>query len=1021
MTQFRLLLTRPAMLLALVLLLAGCQSTPSKKPTLTGGTIPDMMAAGEYDKAASIAEKMVKVTRSKLGKNAPEVAYALEILGAARMGQDRLDEAERVLNEALDVRKKAFGPNHPKTAAGYKALANLEQRKNRYGVARGHLNKAMRILEQQPGGHAAAAGMKTDLALIHHTEGRYPEAEKLYREVLAASSGGLGRAAALSNLAGVLGDMGRFSEAEPLLKESIAIRSSALPPDDPTLATSLNNLASLYYGQGRLDDAERLFHQVLTSRRKAHGSKHARVAETLNNLASIHKAQGRLRPALRLQDEAVEILDDIHSSDHPKLAASLNNLAGMQQDLGNLSRAETLQQRALKMRRALFGDQNIASASSLHNLASIYAAQGQHAKAEPLYRQAIDAIGKSLPGDHPEMARFLGNLAWSQSALGMKRQALNSIERAVAITRKRTDRMRLSGMRSKGGVTETKRSLQLYLTHLGIAGRLNGNLDKIFTTMQLIHATDTSNVVMKMAARFAAGNRGMQSSVRRYQDKVAAWQTLDKSLVSMLGMPPKQRPAGKVGNLRNQIAAVEKDLSRMESTLARQFPAYLSLARPTPVGLREMQRMLRGKEGILLFVSGEDEGYGLLIKKSGAKFQRVKMDKARLLAMTDRLRSFLAPDGADSLPSADAFPYSAAHTLYKDWAAPFYSELEGVDHLFVVTHGALQSIPMAVLTTRPFNPSMASGDDSDIFRNSPWFLKNHAFSYLPSASSIKGLRRMAGRSSARLPFVGIGDPMLADHPGIMEEDFAGLDDEALETVALRGLKATKKKGKAMKASAAQPLFTANNEVADLGILSEVPSLPETATELSVIAATMKSNKSHLYLRERATERAVREEIPLRNYRVLSFATHAMLPNELEGISEPGLILTPPSRASSRDDGVLTAGEITRLKLDADLVILSACNTAAGVPGAEGFSGLAKAFFHAGSRTVFVSYWAVVSEPTVLLTTRMLRKMVNEPKLGRAKAHRYATLSLLNDMQRPEYSHPTVWAPFVVVGEGGAQR
>ena len=138
------------------------------------------------------------------------------------------------------------------------------------------------------------------------------------------------------------------------------------------------------------------------------------------------------------------------------------------------------------------------------------------------------------------------------------------------------------------------------------------------------------------------------------------------------------------------------------------------------------------------------------------------------------------------------------------------------------------------------------------------------------------------------------------------------------------------------------------------------------------------------------------------------------------MSEPSLVLTPPETGSKLDDGLLTASEVAQLKLDADWVILSACNTAEadGTPGAEGLSGLTKAFFYAGSRALLVSHWPVVSDAAVRITTRMLEEAA-KPGIGRAEAHRRAMLALIEDTDHPQYAHPLFWAPFVVVGEGGS--
>ncbi len=152
------------------------------------------------------------------------------------------------------------------------------------------------------------------------------------------------------------------------------------------------------------------------------------------------------------------------------------------------------------------------------------------------------------------------------------------------------------------------------------------------------------------------------------------------------------------------------------------------------------------------------------------------------------------------------------------------------------------------------------------------------------------------------------------------------------------------------------------------------------------------------------------------------ATHGLLANESHDVAqaaaEPALLLTPPQRASEEDDGLLTASEVAQLKLDADWVIMSACNTAAGDKlDAEALSGLARAFFYAGSRALLVSHWYVDSEATVKLITHAFTAMSASPGAGRAEALRRAMLALIDEGGR--MADPAIWAPFVVVGEGGS--
>ncbi len=212
------------------------------------------------------------------------------------------------------------------------------------------------------------------------------------------------------------------------------------------------------------------------------------------------------------------------------------------------------------------------------------------------------------------------------------------------------------------------------------------------------------------------------------------------------------------------------------------------------------------------------------------------------------------------------------------------------------------------------------------------------------------------------------------------------------------------------------------EIADVEAIRNAPRLPETADDLRAMAKALKSDQHSLWLQENATETKIKQ-LDLSKYRTLAFATHGLMAGEIKGIGEAGLILTPPREGSVEDDGYLSASEIAKLKLNADLVVLSACNTAAadGTPGAEGLSELAKAFFYAGARSLLVSHWPVASEATVPLTTGMLKEYEANPAQGKAEAHRKAMLALINTPDHPEYAHPLFWAPFVVVGEGGAGK
>jgi CHAT domain-containing protein len=207
-------------------------------------------------------------------------------------------------------------------------------------------------------------------------------------------------------------------------------------------------------------------------------------------------------------------------------------------------------------------------------------------------------------------------------------------------------------------------------------------------------------------------------------------------------------------------------------------------------------------------------------------------------------------------------------------------------------------------------------------------------------------------------------------------------------------------------------------IVDRAALARLERLPESGDELRAVAKVVGAPPEDIHLGPAASEGAVKRA-DLHPYRIVYFATHALVAGEIKGLGEPALALSQPAAASQDDDGLLTASEVAQLRLNADWVVLSACSTAAGdSAGAEAFSGLARAFFYAGTRALLVSHWPVESSAAVLLTTKTFDLLQRDPTLSRADALRQSMLAYMNDPSDPLNAHPALWAPFAVVGEGG---
>jgi len=273
-----------------------------------------------------------------------------------------------------------------------------------------------------------------------------------------------------------------------------------------------------------------------------------------------------------------------------------------------------------------------------------------------------------------------------------------------------------------------------------------------------------------------------------------------------------------------------------------------------------------------------------------------------------------------------------------------------------------------------------------------WLAKEYAITVLPSATSLRALRQSAGAKGATLePFIGFGDPVL------------------------RG--GGRERGGAMRAARG-----AGVRVEELRRLNR---LPGTREELTAVATALGADPAKsLYLGAQATKSVVGQLNMvgrLGQAQVLSFATHGLLAGDLKGLTQPALVLTPPTTPSETDDGLLSLEDVLELRLPrAEWVVLSACNTGGSDGSGEGLAGLARAFFFAGARSLLVSNWSVEDRATQALMTEIFHRYAQDKTMPRAESLRRGMLALMSQGQGPTayFAHPFAWAPFFLVGDGG---
>lgn len=505
------------------------------------------------------------------------------------------------------------------------------------------------------------------------------------------------------------------------------------------------------------------------------------------------------------------------------------------------------------------------------------------------------------------------------------------------------------------------------------------------------------SAIQALAARSGDVDAATRDLLREEQDIGIQIGVLERQLVDGLARRGGS-DAATTREIQGDLTSLRQDRQRMRAEIVRRSPQLQRLERNAGLDVPRLASALRDKEIAIAIHTGPRNTHVWAINRGGVVgYHRAAIGIAAMSEQVGRLRRALDVD--ESIGTLrDVRPYDvvAAQRLYAALIEPVRASWGNAETLIASVSGPLSSLPLGVLVTKstPALTPIAGQAFFAEYRGVPFLAREMAIAHVPSLSAFLALRELRDGAADRRAFLAFADPVFA-----AQSAAAVAEGPVLRRASFRS---------STRSSAT---------------LADLPPLPDTAEEARAIAAVLGASPDRdLFLGSRASETSVRA-LDMRNWRVVMFATHGLLAGDLDGLSEPALAL---ARSGDGGDGLLTVGKIMTLRLDADWVVLSACNTA-GPQGAggEALSGVSRAFLYAGARSLLVTHWPVETTAARNFTVELFKRQASGDA-SRGAAMRAVSEDMIARLGSTDaggrmvfsYAHPLFWAPFAFVGDPG---
>lgn len=930
--------------------------------------------------------------------------------------QGKAAQAEPALRDYARRCSEIFGPNHPETAAAWHELAVSLNKRALYGQAETAFRSSLEAFLGSYGeAHRETSVCCSSLAKNLNAQGRSFEALPLYRKALDLDLALLGErdpgtATSYNNLAHTLKAQGRYAEAQQHYERALEIKRDVLGDEDLSTIIGYNNLGANLNDQDKHADAQVLFEKALILCHVVLGEKDADTVWTYSNLATCLNAQGKYVEAQPICQKALDLSLEVLEPQHPDMAWAYLNLAVSLTGQQLYSEARPHFQSALDLRRRSLGEKHPDTAATYHDLAINLAAQGKYDEARPHEQKALDLFRELLGDKHPKTVLAFRSLARGLAALGEYAEAAAQLRQAAAAYE--VARLNVSARGIDRAAFGEDRSPYVLLAAL--LARLDSPAAAWSAAETNLARGLADELARRRGAALTADERARQAELNR---QLSELQPRILQLVSRASLDEEEKD--ELANLQSQRAATEARLAELAVTLSQRELAPLDV----------VQSVLSDDAALVLWVDETAPGgrlhehWGCVVRRTGEPAWEPLRGTGPESAWTQedstlpsRLRATLA-SGRATVEEVRVL----VEALRNQRLAPLAAHLEGVQTLHVVAVNAMAGIPFELLAEEyavsyvpsgAFLAKLQHGEGPSAVRSllavgDPVFQRP---SERPKASTdmppggllVSWVVPGGAADQAKLRrgdvLVAYGDVQLASIESLTEamQTYADAQEvsvsvwrEGEEKPFTRSLPAGRL-GVGLSREEAREAI-ANRRRSETMVLAlrggEWQELPGSRVELAQLEELFGPNATSL-VGSTASEQALdelRRRGDLSKFRYLHFATHGEA-NDARAM-ESALILAQdtlpgdplPRAREPLLDGRLLANEVlTYWDLDAELVTLSACETALGRSGGgDGFLGFAQAFLAAGSRAVCLSLWKVDDTATALLMTRFYQNLLGK--------------------------------------------